>query len=144
MTTARLDVYRRIDKTEPAFHRHLYEALRELGHPACDAYQASVIQCAECDGYADHWHTVTGTTLDDAERDLDELLEGCTLVGPMACGPTADISLMTGDWWPHCELCDNAGKCEDCGKDCEDDDRDWICDECHCCRGCCECEEDED
>jgi len=62
---------------------------------------------------------MTGTTYDDIEHDLWDLVDGCTLHSemPMACGHEADLSLDTGEWVSHCRECPT-------GDDDDDDDDD--------------------
>ena len=112
--------FRPFRKTHPAFHAAIYQELRSRGYGVETAVQMSTIQCSNCGGYADHWHTMTGTTLDDREQDLWDLVNGCTLVGNMACGNEADLSLESDDWYPHCDNCDN----EDEEEETDDDDDD--------------------
>ena len=110
-------------------NRNLYRALRTKNVPAKDAAAWADVRCCECDGPADHWHTMTGTTGDDREYDLMDLVEGVTLTSemPMACGHTAELSLESDDWWPHCEDCEPR-QCDQCGADCErTTDGEWFC-----------------
>ena len=99
------------------FHARIYLYLRQEGYTVADAMSRACIECAECGGYADHWHLMTGTTADDEEQDLWDLVYGCTLHSdmPMACGHEANISLESGEWQPHCDECSNPS--DDNGED---------------------------
>jgi hypothetical protein len=120
----------------PAFHTAIYQALREEYVPAVQAMAFATIECAECGGYADHWHTMTGTTHDDHEQDLFDLVYGVTLHSdiPMACGHEAELSLASvSDWYPHCDDCSvPKSTCRICQIEYPDDDLDddSLCDDC--------------
>jgi len=119
--------YRAYRRTHPAFHARIYQELRLRGYRMTDAIQMATIECSACGGYADHWHTMTGTTLDDKPQDLWDLVEGCTLVGNMACGNEATVSLESGEYYPHCEDCDNENdESDDEDNDDEEDDEESI------------------
>jgi len=126
MTTATMN---RIAHERPALHKDIFKELRQRGFGLQDALQMATIECCECGGRADHWHTMTGTTADDHEHSLMDLIDGVVLHSdmPMACGHECEISLQTGEWYPHCEDCEPRD-CEDCGGPCETNDHgDWVC-----------------
>ena len=126
-------IFTKIRETRPTFHRWIFDQLRQRGYGQKRAMELALIECAECGDYADHWHTMTGTTLDDRENDLSNLIDGVTLNGQMACGTEAKLYLDTdlgnyiaGEWMPHCEQCSRPDDDDDDDDhdDDDDDDRD--------------------